>query len=217
MTDFQVERNSFRAVQIDLRHAEISFLWKGTDGRPLENFEAVRREIRQAGKRLVFAANAGIFEPGFTPTGLWVEHGEQRVPLNRGSGNGNFYLKPNGVFCVGRGRAWIVETEQYSPEGVQWATQSGPLLLSGGKINSILAERSPNRQIRSGVGIAEPQRVVFILSQVPVTFHELAQAFVERGCNDALYLDGTISQFYWEGTVTGGSGGGFAGMIAVGK
>jgi uncharacterized protein YigE (DUF2233 family) len=41
---------------------------------------------------------------------------------------------------------------------------------------------------------------VFAVSEAPVNFHTFARLFKEElGCRNALYLDGTISQFYVEG------------------
>jgi uncharacterized protein YigE (DUF2233 family) len=39
------------------------------------------------------------------------------------------------------------------------------------------------------------------VSESPVNFHTFASLFRDQlGCRDALYLDGTISQFYIDGT-----------------
>jgi uncharacterized protein YigE (DUF2233 family) len=63
-----------------------------------------------------------------------------------------------------------------------------------------------------------PRRIVFALSDEPVTFYAFASLFRdELHCPDALYLDGTISEFFVPGapapeTVPATH---FAGIIAV--
>jgi uncharacterized protein YigE (DUF2233 family) len=172
-------------------------------------------ELQAHGRTLAFAANAGIFDPDFTPRGLHVEDGRESFALNLKDGDGNFYLKPNGVFLVDADGARIVDSTQYggTTPSVRLATQSGPLLLANGLIHSRFTPGSPNRRLRSGVGVATPHRVCFIISRQPATFYELACAFHDRaGCRDALYLDGVISQFYLPGRAGKEGGGNFAGI-----
>ena len=46
--------------------------------------------------------------------------------------------------------------------------------------------------------------MVFAISETPVNFHTFARLFRDRiGCRNALYLDGTISQFYDQGDFFG--------------
>jgi uncharacterized protein YigE (DUF2233 family) len=154
--------------------------------------------MSESHRRLLFAANAGIFEPGFTPTGLTVEARRELVPLNLKSGAGNFYLKPNGVFLIDDAGAKIIDTANYpgTSPNVRLATQSGPLLVLAGVVNAQFNPDSTSRQIRSGVGIQSPRQIVFVLSRQPFTFHEFATLFKDQlNCPDALYLDGGISQF----------------------
>jgi uncharacterized protein YigE (DUF2233 family) len=45
-----------------------------------------------------------------------------------------------------------------------------------------------------------PGKVVFAVSETPVNFHTFARLFRDvLGCRDALYLDGSISEFYVDG------------------
>jgi uncharacterized protein YigE (DUF2233 family) len=125
------ERNPYRFVAADLTRDRIRAYWKRPDGTPWGSIEALRQALPQA--RAI--TNAGIFEPDQTPTGLLVEDGKERVPLNRQKGNGNFYLMPNGVFFVTASGAAILSTDSYaSRQGspVLQASQSGPLLLANG-------------------------------------------------------------------------------------
>ena len=77
------------------------------------------------------------------------------------------------------------------------ATQSGPMLLLDGKINTHFIEKSENRKIRNGVGINKNGDVFFAISEKEVTFYEFSSFFKEQlNCVQALYLDGEISKIY---------------------
>ena len=45
--------------------------------------------------------NAGMFHPDHSPVGLQIIDGTVRNPINTDDGQGNFFLKPNGVFALG--------------------------------------------------------------------------------------------------------------------
>ena len=140
--------------------------------------------------------NAGIFEPGFTPTGLLVSGGEQLRPLRTAQGEGNFYLLPNGVFTLGEESAAVVEASEYDPRGVKGATQSGPLLVRRGELHPAFKRFSDNKLLRSGVGV-RGRTVVLMISRDEVNFWTFASIFRDDlDCPDALYLDGVISALW---------------------
>jgi uncharacterized protein YigE (DUF2233 family) len=154
------------------------------------------------GKNLVFVTNGGMYEKDFSPVGLYVSNGKTYNPINsRQDGTGNFYqLKPNGVFMINsKGDAKVLTTEDYvklNPEP-NIATQSGPMLLVNGVINSNFKEHSENVNIRNGVGVNKKNNVVFVISIDQVNFYELAELFKEKlDCANALYLDGFVSQYF---------------------
>src|SRR5688572_20175490 len=102
-----------RIDKADLSKLELR--WLGDDGKPLGNFEGLRRQLAQEGKTIAFATNAGIYEHGPKPCGLTICHGKELVPLNLRDDEGNFYLKPNGVLFVDATRgAGIMESTEYS-------------------------------------------------------------------------------------------------------
>jgi uncharacterized protein YigE (DUF2233 family) len=217
LSEFALGPHRFSVVDVDLQATTLKLFWKKPDGERFDNFHSLAGYLKQSGQRLLFATNAGIFESSFTPCGLLIEDGRELAPLNLKAGSGNFYLKPNGVFLVEGGGARIVVSEKYSPGAprVLLATQSGPLLLMYGKINSRFAPDSTSRRIRSGVGIVTAQRIVFILSRDPVTFYEFAAVFQSLHCSQALYLDGTISRFYQPNGPSASSDEHFAAIFAV--
>ena len=222
----QVGESGYRVVTLDLRHDALDLYWLDSDGRPYANIEALKRNGEAEHRNLLFATNAGIYDRDYRPLGLTIADGRVLRPLNtvRVAGpSGNFGMQPNGVFYVDRqGRAGVVTTSDWRARDIdaRVATQSGPMLVIDGTINSGFVEDSDSRKWRSGVCARTADEVVFAVSEVPVTFHAFARVFRdELGCGNALYLDGTLSQIY---TATEGYSGApavmvkpYAGMLAV--
>jgi uncharacterized protein YigE (DUF2233 family) len=198
----------FTVVSLDLHRESLSLHWKNPDnGLPFGDIQTLREWGAANGKRLMFATNAGIYDQAFAPLGMYVENGKTLVPLNLFRGNpaaGNFSIQPNGVFAIyPDGHAAVRTSTEFKADGkpVDWATQSGPMLVINGELNSQFVNDSNSTKWRSGVCARGPYQVVFAVSDSPVNFHTFASLFRDRlGCRDALYLDGTISQFYIDGT-----------------
>lgn len=54
-----------------------------------------------------------------------------------------------------------------------------------------------SRLLRNGVGVSSVHTVVFVISEVPMNFHEFASLFRDKlGCPNGLYLDGVVSSLY---------------------
>ncbi|MBD9372659.1 phosphodiester glycosidase family protein [Rhizobium sp. ARZ01] len=163
------------------------------------SYWSVRDILRENREFMIFGMNAGMYHPDYAPVGLLVENGIVRRPLNLDDGHGNFFLKPNGVFYVGRGTAGVMGAEAYArarPE-VAYATQSGPMLVIDGRIHPRFLPQSDSLNIRNGVGMMPDGRVAFAISRAPVRFHDFATFFRDSlRCHDALYLDGSISSLY---------------------
>jgi uncharacterized protein YigE (DUF2233 family) len=193
----------YRVVALDLARDALELHWKDPTGRAYGSIARLREEGSARGRRLVFAANAGIYGGDERPLGLHVEEGRAVRPLNlapTGRGRGNFALAPNGVFYVDRaGRAGVMTTARWRDGHVdpRLATQSGPMLVIDGEVNPVFDPASDSRKWRSGVCAPTPGRVVFAVSAAPVTFHAFARVFRDDlGCLDALYLDGTLSRLW---------------------
>ncbi len=201
------EGQNYRVVHIDLTHEQLGLYWRNPqDEQPFGSIESLRQWGETRGQRLLFAANAGIYDRKFAPLGLYVEDGKTVVPLNLAHGNpasGNFSLLPNGVFVIyPDGHAAVRTSAAFKADGkmAQQATQSGPMLLIDGKLNEQFIGDSSSLKWRSGVCAKSPREVVFAVSEAPVNFHTFGRLFRDKlGCRDALYLDGSISQFYVEG------------------
>jgi uncharacterized protein YigE (DUF2233 family) len=171
-------------------------------GQPLQGFGKLREMLERDGERLVFAMNAGMFHPDYRPVGLLVIDGIEYSPLNKlRASSGNFFLQPNGVFWVGPDGGWVGATEEFNQVLAQplIATQSGPMLVHRGQIPDIpaFAPQARSRHIRNGVCTPTRESILFVISEKPVTFREMAEYFLNHlGCTEALYLDGSISSLY---------------------
>ncbi len=190
------EGQGYAVCTADLRRHAVRLYWKAADGDPYGGF---RRLLPEAGPTLLAAMNAGMYDPGLAPVGLYVENGRELKPANTASGEGNFHLKPNGIFFTESGRAGVLETGAYlrRKPRPEIATQSGPMLVINGRTHPKITEDGPSKKLRNGVGIRDPQTVVFAISDGPVSFGAFARLFRDAlGCRNALFLDGSVSALY---------------------
>jgi uncharacterized protein YigE (DUF2233 family) len=210
---------TYETCEIDPTQQDLRLYWDDGHGRVLGDFTALEKQVAAEGGTLLFAANAGMFDPTSKPVGLLVVNGYEKFPLNLADGAGNFFLKPNGVFVINsRRHALIVDSGNYSGLAFPavWATQSGPLLVHGGDLNPDFIPGSKNRKIRSGVGVTKNGEIVFALSRYPIDFYAFAEFFREKfQCPNALYLDGDISDFWTRGEVEKDNQHHFGPMIGV--
>jgi Predicted periplasmic protein len=188
----------FTTIPVNVREENVELFLRDESGRPFHRFDRLAGWLKARDRELVLAMNAGMFHADFSPVGLLVTDARQIAPLNLAAGVGNFFLRPNGVFLVTRSGPRIVESSEYpgASKGVRLATQSGPLLVRHGAIHPAFSPTSKSRLIRNGVGVRGGE-AVFVISEQPVTFYELAIYFRdELRCPDALYLDGVVSSLH---------------------
>lgn len=201
--------SAFTFQQSDIYHTayfnpqkfDIQLYYKDSTGKKLSNFKQLNEYVSTQRKDLVFATNAGMFHRDLSPVGLFIADGQTINPLNTGDARGNFFLKPNGVFYItSNKKAVVCETSKFVPsDAINFATQSGPMLVIDGELHPAFINGSNNLNIRSGVGIMPNGNVVFVLSKQPVNFYDFATYFKNLGCKNALYLDGAISQTFEKG------------------
>lgn len=196
-TPSHVEAVVYRVADVSRLH----LLIQDDHGQPVRTLQRAAEIVAGSGHRLVFAMNAGIYEPDLAPTGLAIEDGHMHAPLNTGQGAGNFYASPNGVFYVSACCAAITRTTSFATAalpGVRLATQSGPILLEDGAMPamSVALPSSPSaRRLRRNAVCADRGAATLVLVDSGVTLHELAIYLRDQvGCRNALYLDGAISQ-----------------------
>lgn len=192
------EGAGYVVCEIDLRRQEVRLFWKAPDGDPYGTLGRLASS-QPTGRPLLAATNAGMYGTDLAPVGLYVEDGRQVKAANTADGEGNFHLKPNGVFMVEKGRASVLETGAYLKRRAKpdFATQSGPMLVIDGRIHPKITEEGPSRKVRNGVGVRDGQTVLLAISDGPVSFGTFARLFRDAlGCPNALFLDGSISALY---------------------
>jgi len=193
------EGTPFTACVFDPGRDDIRLFYRDNDGTLIGSFSALSSQLEGAGKTLALAMNGGMYHPDRRPVGLYIEDGRELAPLVLSDGPGNFGLLPNGVFCVGPSGARVMESRAFAKASLpcRHATQSGPLLVEGGKLHPRFLPDSSSRFIRNGVGVRPDGAVVFAISDAPVTFHRFARLFRdELGTPDALYIDGRVSRLH---------------------
>src|SRR4030088_100354 len=96
----EYERSAYTICEVDLRKHTVRLYWKRSDGTPYAYLSSLPRALQGEAGILLFATNAGMFDPALKPVGLYVEQGREFVHVSTKPGYGNFHMKPNGVFYV---------------------------------------------------------------------------------------------------------------------
>ncbi len=195
--------NAYTVCAFDVTKDRIELFWSNGDNQPYGNFSSLNVKLRQDGKQLTFAMNAGMYSDKLAPIGLYVENGRELKKANTRNGPGNFHLMPNGVFYVAGSRAGVLETKRYlkaSPRA-RLASQSGPMLVINGELHPKFRKDSTSRKRRNGVGVKDGGKtVMFAISDGVVTFHEFGRLFRDHlKTPDALFFDGTVSSLHAPG------------------
>lgn len=195
---------------------ELVFFWKNESGENYKDFQRLKQALNSKGKLLKFAMNGGMYQTDLSPQGLYVENGKVLSPLNnRQKGYGNFYMQPNGIFYITNNlEAHVTSSDGFTNENVKYATQSGPMLVINGTMHHRFIKGSENLNIRNGVGILPNGDVLFAISKDKINFYDFATFFMEKGCENALYLDGFVSKVYSPANQREDIGGTFGVIIA---
>jgi uncharacterized protein YigE (DUF2233 family) len=190
--------NDFISYIVDTKEQNLDFYWKNDKGEIIQSFENLKTHLKKDDKTLVFAMNGGMYTENRSPLGLYIENFKTIKQLNKSKGSGNFYMQPNGVFYLkGNNKAGVCITDDFKNQlNVKYATQSGPMLVIDGKINSKFNKEGTSLYVRNGVGILADGRILFAMSKNEISFFNFALFFKSKGCNNALYLDGAISRTY---------------------
>ncbi|HEY5747407.1 MAG TPA: phosphodiester glycosidase family protein [Chryseolinea sp.] len=183
---------------VDPKARDIQFYWKDDKGEIFKSIQRLKDHLDQKNSKLVFAMNGGMFKADNSPQGLFIQQKARIAPLDTASGSGNFYLKPNGVFYITVDKnAIICQTTDFVDNGrIEFATQSGPMLLINGAFHPAFKKGSSNLNIRNGVGLLPDHKLLFAMSKEPINFYDFANYFKQAGCENALYLDGFVSRTY---------------------
>lgn len=218
--DCQV-RNSVNIVSytVDPGKQNVGVYWKNDSLNLIRSFGRLKVFLSRSGQRLLFAMNAGMFHPDRTPVGLYIYKGKQLSPINNlvGQPDQNFYKGRKGVFYLNFSKQafLVLSTEKMDFSKMEYATQSGPMLVHNGVIEPFCQPGSTNLNIRNGVGVLTDGRVIFAISRQPVNFYALADYFKKMGCREALYLDGYVSRAYFSNEHLDGTDQDFGPIIGV--
>jgi uncharacterized protein YigE (DUF2233 family) len=188
-----------RFIVCDNKGGELRLFAAGKNETPLRSFSDVMRKVET--DKVAFAMNAGMFDENGRPIGLAITApGVQVRGINLRDGPGNFHLKPNGVFQVPLGgRAYVSQSAPMPVQVVptiQLATQSGPMLVIGGKLHPKLEHDGTSRLTRNGVGVRDG-KPVFVISETAVSLGKFARFFRDSlKTPNALYFDGSVSSLW---------------------
>ena len=165
-------------------------LFRSANGKLLGSFERLSQQMQQKKQQLVAVMSGGNFDKNFQPEGLYVEKSVFLKSLNQKTGQGNFYLPPNGVFYSTKNYFNIVKSSDFNlQESVEFAQQAGPMLLENGQINPNFGTTSTNFQVRNAIVLFDAETIGFVISDDKVSFHELASFCQQIGAKQALCLD----------------------------
>lgn len=180
------------------KEQNVSLYYKNEKGVNFGSLKNIKTYLAKKNKSLLFVMNGGMYKKDKSPQGLFIEKGIQKVPIDTTSASGNFYLKPNGIFYLTTANdAYICKTEDFkSNKNIKYATQSGPMLVVDGLIHKAFNKNSTNLNIRNGVGVLPNNQLLFVMSKKEINFYEFADYFKNKGCKNALYLDGFVSRAY---------------------
>lgn len=178
---------------------KVRLYWKDNHGNLLGSLGKLKAFTELHKQHLVFAMNGGMYVEDRAPLGLFIQEGKTIRSLNKAKGSGNFFLQPNGVFYISNsGKGTVCRTADFrNRKDIRYATQSGPVLLINGNIHPSFKEGSANGNIRNGVGILPDGRMLFAMSKKEVSLYDFAEYFKNKGCRNALYLDGFVSRSYY--------------------
>lgn len=191
--------DNFTDFIVNPQDSRVELFWKDDKDNIFRNIGNLKKHLESSGKKLRFAMNGGMYQENNQPLGLFIQNGKTITPLNKRTGEGNFYLQPNGVFYLTSDRrAFIKRTQDYNSgeAQIEFATQSGPMLIIDGAINEQFKADSTSLNIRNGVCVLENGTVLFSISRLGVNFYDFADHFLKAGCRNALYLDGYVSKIY---------------------
>jgi len=221
VANYRTFRQSSPSIEygvIEANPADVKLHWKNAQGVPYKSLTRLKNALEANNQQIIMLMNAGIYDKNHQPAGLWVEKGKILKPLNRHKGKGNFHIQPNGVLFIQHNKAQILATQAYQQQKItpQWALQSGPMLIINGKINRQFRPTLESPHKRNAVCLTKNHRLYFVMTlQGEPNMYYFAQGLAQLGCYNALYLDGSISNWYIPKQFNSFHWHEFVGMISV--
>ncbi|MEO5777724.1 MAG: phosphodiester glycosidase family protein [Flavobacterium sp.] len=209
----------FVSYVVNPKKQSLALYWKDNKQMNFASFQNLKTDLNKNRKELLFAMNGGMYKKDKSPQGLFIQEKNIKSQIDTGSGDGNFYLKPNGIFYLTTtNKAVVCKTEDFvANDIIKYATQSGPMLVINGETHSAFTKGSARLNIRNGVGILPDGQVLFAMSKKEINFYDFAEFFKSKGCKNALYLDGFVSRAYCPSQNWIQTDGDFGVIIAVTK
>lgn len=98
---FSFNHLTYDAIIVNPATQSVQMHWLSADHhKPYKNLRAVKETLEKEGAKIQMLTNGGMYLKNNAPQGLYIEAGKEYKSLDTArSGYGNFYMKPNGVFC----------------------------------------------------------------------------------------------------------------------
>jgi uncharacterized protein YigE (DUF2233 family) len=193
---------TYGVATADLNDAEVLFYWDHSATRG-SSFDVVGRAVEGQGVVPVIATNGGIYENSpARPEGLLIDRGKTLQSPNTGPGSGNFFWNSTVVRISSEHQAYMLPVKDWN-QGLAVATtealQSGPRLITDGKIETSISPESHSRYTRTALCLTGQgsRQITLVVSQQEVTLFQLSSFLVEQlHCREALHLDGAVSSVF---------------------
>lgn len=169
------------AFRIDLKEQKLDLVTASDLSRPHASVEEMAKH-----SNALIAINGGFFDEKYRSLGLRVGHGHHYTPLKP--------ISWWSVFYTVRNKPYVTRASQYQTQSrsVDFAIQSGPRLLIGGKIPKL----KPAIAERTALGITKKNKVILLITEhAAMSTTALAKRMkaFPLYCEDALNLDGGSS------------------------
>ena len=196
--DIVYQDASYTVCEFDAKHVLTRLFLNDPAGIPYGNFSKLANALEAKDQDLLFAMNGGMYHQDRSAVGFYVENGNVIQKSNTNKGPGNFHLLPNGIFMVHERGVDVLKSDNLAQikHSIEYATQSGPMLVIDGKLHPKFDPKSTSLNIRNGVGI-DGDKMLFAISNEKVNFHSFASLFKDHlNTPNALFLDGAVSKLY---------------------
>ena len=112
-----------QAYTVNPQTERVKMYWQKANGEAWGTLHALLADMNSQGQ-VQMAMNGGIYDESYAPLGLYIENGQQKVALNLASGEGNFFIRPGGVFYVAGDKVGIVRLDAFkTSKEIQFAVQ----------------------------------------------------------------------------------------------
>src|SRR5262245_21804015 len=71
--------NAYTVCEVDLAKHTVRLYWTRSDGTPYAYLSSLPQTLEREAANLLFATNAGMFDPDLKPVGLYVQQGQELV------------------------------------------------------------------------------------------------------------------------------------------